>query len=756
MTEPKTKVADVVATVRARAIAFARRLSPAQRDRLAGWALAGAAAGAAAPTASGTEGAPADPTVDPAEALVAAAASKDGTRRILAAIEHHARDAFLFFLCGMDVFDEGQFEGQLREFFGWSKSRARAAIDALYVTGLLSRAVAPSYLVEAFPALRLGLGPDLLVWLSGAAEDAAPPMPLPRRLALLVAHAHADPVTLTAQRVLTVRWMERATDVFAAAGFSARLLSACVAFLGRTGALGPDPSDPEAKSWRVEPRAAQTLASAPADLALAFADASEISTWGTALGTLAVLERARLAGDESPTIHRLAELGKAWGEEPRRHYLPFFESQFRPLAVASAVRALREIGLVDVERTEAGVRVRATAPPTTPPASRPFRCTVLPTFEIWVPHDADPVGTADLGRIADLSSTDRVARFTLTQKSVARAAREPGGVAAAIERLAAAAEHGIPDNVRATLEGWGRRATSMRAYSGGVLVAASDEHAAFLRGRTGVLAEIAPGVFHVESDSLADLLRAADRAGHVTTPVVRDGRPGGHRETYVDERPLDERAGEVRAKVAGWAKPAPTTTAASQKARAIPPPDEAEDVPDAFEGVTPLTLRELRQGWPEVAAAVAGYPPIEEFARRLSIYELDDLLDLADAVLVRGRIAQLALERMDAPPPTLGEPPTTPDVAPTMTTTPTTEPATSRPWITPKPGELSRLLAVAALRREMLDIVYVSAAGVRSERRIVPQAVSYSGQREWLNATADGSAIRLELDRVVAVRLLRD
>ena len=421
MSEPKAKVADIFATVRARAVEYLRRIPPAERDRLATWA------GAPAP----------GPKDDRAELCAAAAATSEGTRRILAAIHRDARDALLFLMCGMDVLDDTQCEGQVRDFFGWPKARARAAIDALFQHGLLSRATSTTFMIDAFPALRLGLGADLPAWLTGASDD-VPTMPFARRLALLVAHAHADPATLTAQSALTVRWMDRTLEVFAATEFSTRLLAGCVAFLGRAGALGPDPSEADGKTWRVEPRALETLAAAPADLALAFADTSEVSAWGTALGTLTLLERARVAGDESPTLARLSELGKAWVEEHREHYVPYFESQFRPLAIASALRTLRVLGLVSLDRTEGGLRVRPTTP--APAAPRPFRCTVLPTFEIWVAPDADLAGTAELGRIADLSSTDRVAKFTLTQKSLARAAREPGGAATACRSAASLSE----------------------------------------------------------------------------------------------------------------------------------------------------------------------------------------------------------------------------------------------------------------------------------------------------------------------------
>ena len=732
MSDAKAKPQDIFATVRARAVEYASRIPAEKRDRLA------ALAGAPAPGAKD----------DPAAACVAAAATPEGTRRILASIDRDARDALLLFFCGSDVLDELVFEGQVREFFGWTKARTRMAIETLFASGLLARPAQSAFMIDSFPALRLGLGPDLLVWLAGGAEDAQPVMPFARRLALLVAYAHAAPPSFTAGGALTVRWTDRAQEVFAATGYATRFLAGSVGLLGRTGAISPDPSDPEGKTWRVEPRWQETFRATPADLALAFADTTEVSPWGTPLGTLALLERARHAGEERPSIARLAEIGKAWLANRAGEYVPYYEGQFRPLAVASAVRTLRTIGLVSLERVDGTLRVVRT--PASAPPPRPFRCTVLPTFEIWVAENADPAGTAELGRIADLASTDHVARFTLSQKSVARAASEPGGAAAAIERLAAAAEHGLPDNVRATLEGWTRRATLIRAYRGATVVTATEEQATFMRGRTGVVSEIAAGVFHVETDALTELLRMAEKAGHPLAPVVRDARPGAaRRDLYVESLQIGTRAEDVRERLADWAKPSPPKAATAPGARPVSPMLARFVAPEELATDEPLTFGELRQTWPAVAAAVRAKAPILWTALRLPVEQLDDFEQLDNESEIRIAIAQYTLDNMPREP----ETPIVEVRAPIEAPLPTSAPGEA-PWITSTAGGLVQLLAGAAYRKQTLDIVYIGPSGGRAEWRILPIEVLQTGQREWLRAkvSADGSTNRFELDRIAAVR----
>ena len=543
------------------------------------------------------------------------------------------------------------------------------------------------------------------------------------------------------------------------AGFPAPFLVGCVAFLSRAGALGPDPGDADGKSWRVEPRWPETFAATPADLALAFVGTTEAAIWGSPLGTLALLERARLAGDASPSITRLAEIGRAWLGERDDVYLQFEESQFRPLGVAASLRTLRAIGLVSYDRREGALRVTATTPTAPPP--RPFRCTVLPTFEIWVAEDADPVGTAELGRIADLEATDRVARFTLTATSVARAAREPGGAAAAIERLAACAEHGLPENVRSTLEGWARRAHLMRAYRGAFIATATDEQATFVRGRAGVIGEIAPGIFHVDSEALQEVLRAAEKAGHLLAPVVRDGRPSLRREAYVDSLGLTDRAREVRGRLAGWAKPRPAKPPPKRTGPTRQQPAFAATDPAStdFDELNPMPRWELRRDWPCVGAAVKGFGPIQDLALRLSDERLDEFEDLESPEAIRGAITRCALEWMsldieESARPAPVAPPPAPRAAPAPPQPRAAAAAVGATWITPTPGALVEMLTGAAQARQPMDIVYVNAAGLRTERRIVPVEIVRTGRRDWLDATlvAGGATNRFEVDRIAAVR----
>ncbi len=69
-------------------------------------------------------------------------------------------------------------------------------------------------------------------------------------------------------------------------------------------------------------------------------------------------------------------------------------------------------------------------------------------------------------------------------------------------------------------------------------------------------------------------------------------------------------------------------------------------------------------------------------------------------------------------------------------------------------GALAEWLESAAAGGDTVEIVYVNAAGVRSERKVVAQKVVRAGGREWLEArdVAAGSTTRFDLDRIAAVR----
>ena len=244
VSDPKAKPADIAATVRARAVEYASRMRPAQRDRVATWA------GAPVP---GPKDDPADVCVGrrrPARARGRSSRHSSATRATRCCTPSAARD----------VVDDRAFESADPRLLRLAQGAARGRGDALLTAGLLARGHDVRPCVDAFPAVRLGLGPDLLVWLAGATDDATPVMPFVRRLALLVAYAHAEPIALTAQgsddRALDGAPSGRLRRDRLPDALSRWLRGA----LGRTGAMGPDPSDADGKAWRVEPRADATLA----------------------------------------------------------------------------------------------------------------------------------------------------------------------------------------------------------------------------------------------------------------------------------------------------------------------------------------------------------------------------------------------------------------------------------------------------------------------------------------------------------------
>ena len=425
--------------------------------------------------------------------------------------------------------------------------------------------------------------------------------------------------------------------------------------------------------------------------------------------------------------------------------------------MAWAIRRLRLLGLVEVTPRDGTVVIRRLPAARLGPA---FRCTVLPTFEVLVGADAEPAGTADLGWVADLVSADGVARFVLTAESLARAARAPGGAEAAIELLAAAAEHGLPDAVRATITGWARRARALRMYEGTIVVAETPEHAAWLRANPRTGDEIAPNVFRIEAKSLPSFRTAAEASG---LPIVRIDAPAKRAGADVGGlREVERSAQEVRGRIERWTKPPPAKPKRTSKEREA---DEAVaaalakydrlfgtvEVPEAPEA--PTTLDELRDEWPRIARAIRKLPDLIDVALRLSTAELDEVeFETASAgELLRELMARKrdlegppAATTRDRVPGTAAPPPPRASDVPTDAGT----------WTTMPVGTLADWLARATTRAVPVEIVYVNASGARSERKVVPIGVARAGGREWLEArdVAAGSTTRFDLDRIAAVR----
>ena len=694
------------------------------------------------------------PGGDPIAGILSSAATLSVARRVIASLERDARDALLAMYMVGEPQDATETETLLRVIHGWTLARTKAALDQLRQHALLALPVTIRPLLIPFPTLARALGHDLIIWLAGGTPDAPPAPPFVRRLALLLAHIHADPVQRTQQHLPAVRWLERAALIFEPMGFPRQLLANLIAWLGGIGALDAGQRNDADHDATVSPDAGALLRGEPEDLVLAYATRDDTNPAGSLIAALVAMDRARQAGNVELPIDELSKVGKGWLKNAYDFGIPYHEEHVSLYGVAWAIRRLRILGLVEVSPKSETVTVRRI------PAARlsaSFRCTVLPTFEILVASDAEPAGTAELGRMADLVSADHVARFVLTAESLARAARGPGGADAAIAWLQASTEHGLPDGVRATITGWAHRAHALRMYEGTVVVAETTEHATWLRGH-GAGPEIAPNVFRVDAAAVKTLRAEADAA---KLPIVRfDGTPKRTGTTGGVYSEVTRSATEVRGRIERWAKVI--------KAKPIEAPKGKDrrnaDVPDlsdydrSFEEEAvdaPTNLTELRVEWPNVASAIRKLPELLEVVLRMPLNALDEMeFETTSSTEILRAIT--VWKRMFPE----GVPGTTQPKAPTPTTA-AQVPAPASPasieagtWTTMPMGVLTVWLAHAAAAGVTVEVVYVNASGVRSERKVVPLNIARAGRREWLDARdlTTGSTTRFDLDRIAAVR----
>lgn len=648
----------------------------------------------------------------------------------------------------------GRSDAELNEFCregqGWTKARDREACEALLSSGLVQRSLPDGRPSWIFPPVREALVTDMIAWSATATADALPVVSFAHRLALLAAFFYADPPRVTQARTLNAHWLERVYERFATLGTSRGVLGATVRFFQQTDAIVWKGAVDGAH--RVSEEGLAVLALPPEDLALAFLEIGGNVGQGSTTAALAALEYARRSGPGPIPLDALVELGKHLLRPGGWKTSPFEADDFEHVPLAAALGRLRTLGLATVGLDEGQVVVWRTSPPPAPPTPRP-KWIVQPNFDVLVPEDADPVATARLGALADLVVADRVARFTLTKESVARAATFPGGAAAAVERLAAGAEHGLPENVAATLRDWARRATPLRAFTGAVVIAGNEEQAAFLRSRGEGVREIAPGVFHGRTTDLDDLLRAAGKAGHLSTPVESDTEDYSERWRQRPD-PVNE-AAALRRRIEENSKP-PVAPKAPPKPRPVERPASIPPriVPPAPVGRGPVvrTVEDLEDNWPEIADAVRGDDRLLRVALELDENDLECIADqwkpkrirAVLSVMADARAAGIGRWSSTGPPP--------PPEPPRRVEAPSEE--SESPWTTPAPGHLHTFLEAAILRGARIDVLYVNSEGKRSEHSVAPQRLVRDGPAEWLVALnhASSGICRYHLDRIAAVR----
>lgn len=135
---------------------------------------------------------------------------------------------------------------------------------------------------------------------------------------------------------------------------------------------------------------------------------------------------------------------------------------------------------------------------------------------VTVPRDVDLASIIPVALAARLERSDSALTFRLDRRSVADAVRLGLEGADLISRLEEATAHGLPQNVRYSIEHWAAEAKAARYYDGPV-VAVNEEIRAIVEHsdaiRREVVAQLAPGVFAMRRGSERRLDAAFQKAG---------------------------------------------------------------------------------------------------------------------------------------------------------------------------------------------------------------------------------------------------
>jgi hypothetical protein len=201
----------------------------------------------------------------------------------------------------------------------------------------------------------------------------------------------------------------------------------------------------------------------PAPEAEAWVDLPPGCQWASLVRAWRDIGTARLQGRFADLLGPF--LGGAWVDLDRwRAHLARYVRTYPPLPAAAEALLLRPgllLGAMAVGRagertvfrlTEAAVTALAGGVPAWPEV--PERTVVDADFEVTVPPGAPARVTWDLERWAHRVAVDRVARYRITREGVQRRSRTGEPAAAWLERLAAAARFGVPDNVRFAVGEW--------------------------------------------------------------------------------------------------------------------------------------------------------------------------------------------------------------------------------------------------------------------------------------------------------------
>ncbi len=254
---------------------------------------------------------------------------------------------------------------------------------------------------------------------------------------------------------------------------------------------------------------AAALAADPGDLSLA---CLAHQAGSTKLRTLAQLRAAVAKGSGEPvTLEEIQSCPRRAARGDIGGGLP--DSPLDTRSIAEDLRSIRGLGLA--RRVAEGPSARFLS--STPASPGSGRWVVQPSFEVLVPWDAPPSQVVGLSLVADLESADRVCRFRVTkaavQRGLATAGPRPEERTRILEALALGASGPLPQNVRATVEGWLRSPGPLRAVRGDVLIASDDDQRGFVRRAVPGVEEVAPGVFLLPDDFLEEVRRCARKAG---------------------------------------------------------------------------------------------------------------------------------------------------------------------------------------------------------------------------------------------------
>jgi hypothetical protein len=154
---------------------------------------------------------------------------------------------------------------------------------------------------------------------------------------------------------------------------------------------------------------------------------------------------------------------------------------------------------------------------------------VQPNMDVTIPAGFPLEDALFVAHLARIGRHDRYPRYELTREHCAAALHSGTSIDTIIDRLSELSG-ALPQNVVTSLRSWADEYESMRLYDGAVLTARENrrhliEHAE--RVRALIQKELAPGVYLVARDNVAELRGALEAAGVSMVPQITstDGQP---------------------------------------------------------------------------------------------------------------------------------------------------------------------------------------------------------------------------------------